>query len=195
MAPEAAATRSGPAEAQLRALTRAFMRLYAGARDDHKVLLNELDNLAPGARAEVIGKQRAIIATAEKYIAAHRSGWKNEKHAAQWESTIRMYVNPVIGKRPVDQIDVEDVLATIEAWRPRGDIALGTYRAQDWTDYRGSPAVNNSSTVVCSSSATPGTSRRSMGRSSTSFAHTRSTRRRRTTCRRAFTSTITTRTA
>ena len=68
VAAAAAATRSGPAETQLRALTRAFMRLYAGARDDHKVLLNELDNLAPGARAEVIGKQRAIIATAEELI-------------------------------------------------------------------------------------------------------------------------------
>ena len=43
---EAAARRS-----ELRALTLAFMRLYVGAQDRHKVLLNELDNLAAGARA------------------------------------------------------------------------------------------------------------------------------------------------
>ncbi len=63
-----AATRSGGPEEQLRALTLAFMRLYVGAQDRHKVLLNELDNLASGPRAEVIGKQRAIIATVEELI-------------------------------------------------------------------------------------------------------------------------------
>ena len=62
------ATRSGTAEAKLRALTLAFMRLYVGAQDSHKVLLNELDNLAPGPRSEVIAKQRRIIATVEELI-------------------------------------------------------------------------------------------------------------------------------
>ena len=62
------ATRSGSAETQLRALTLAFMRLYVGAQDSHKVLLNELDNLARDARSEVIGKQRRIIATVEDVI-------------------------------------------------------------------------------------------------------------------------------
>ncbi len=63
-----AATRGGAPEEKFRALTRAFMRLYVGARDEHKVLLNELDNLAPGPRAEVIGKQRRIIAIVEEMI-------------------------------------------------------------------------------------------------------------------------------
>lgn len=68
VAAAAEATREGAAEDKLRALTRAFMRLYVGARDDHKVLLNELDNLAPGPRAEVIGKQRRIIAIVEELV-------------------------------------------------------------------------------------------------------------------------------
>ena len=66
------ATSTGPPEAKLRALTHAFMRLYVGARDDHKVLLNELDNLAPAARTEVVGKQRRIIAIVERLIAELR---------------------------------------------------------------------------------------------------------------------------
>lgn len=66
------ATRQGAPEAKLRALTHGFMRLYVGARDEHKVLLNELDNLAPGPRAEVIGKQRRIIAIVEGLIAELR---------------------------------------------------------------------------------------------------------------------------
>ena len=62
------ATREGSPETRLRALTLAFMRLYVDAQDNQKVLLNELDNLAPAARAEVIGKQRRIIATVEALI-------------------------------------------------------------------------------------------------------------------------------
>ena len=62
------ATRRGSAEAKLRALTHGFMRLYVGARDHHKVLLNELDNLAPAPRAEVVGKQRRIIAIVEGLV-------------------------------------------------------------------------------------------------------------------------------
>jgi len=62
------ATRSGTAESKLRALTQAFMRLYVGAEDSHKVLLNELDNLPPARRAEVVAKQRKIIATVERLV-------------------------------------------------------------------------------------------------------------------------------
>src|SRR5882762_5309475 len=38
---------------------------------------------------------------AEAYIAAHRTGWRNPKHAAQWPATLSAYVYPVFGKLPV----------------------------------------------------------------------------------------------
>jgi AcrR family transcriptional regulator len=62
------AARAGGAEARLHALTRAFMRLYVGAEDSHKVLLNELDNLPPTRRAEVVAKQRRIIGAVEALV-------------------------------------------------------------------------------------------------------------------------------
>lgn len=62
------ATQSGSAKVKLRALTLAFMRLYVGAEDSHKVLLNELDNLPPARRTEVVAKQRRIIATVERLV-------------------------------------------------------------------------------------------------------------------------------
>jgi Phage integrase central domain len=34
---------------------------------------------------------------AGSYIAAHQAGWKNAKHAAQWESTLATYAEAVIG--------------------------------------------------------------------------------------------------
>ena len=64
-----AACASGSADEKLRMLTVAFMRLYAGAQNHHKVLLNELDNLPPERRADVVAKQRRIIAAAESVIA------------------------------------------------------------------------------------------------------------------------------
>ncbi len=62
------AMRVGNAEERLRALTLAFMQLYVGAQDSHKVLLNELDNLPAEQRAEVVAKQRRIIAVVETLI-------------------------------------------------------------------------------------------------------------------------------
>lgn len=44
-------------------------------------------------------------ACAAKYIAANRSGWKNEKHAAQWDATLEAYVFPTIGDLAVAAVD------------------------------------------------------------------------------------------
>jgi integrase len=51
---------------------------------------------------------------AEQYISAMEASWRNAKHRAQWESTLRMYAGPVIGKKAVDEICVDDVLRIIE---------------------------------------------------------------------------------
>ena len=57
----------GPRD-RLHALALAFMQLYADAADSHKVLLNELDNLPPERRGDVVAKQRRIIAIVEEQI-------------------------------------------------------------------------------------------------------------------------------
>ena len=62
------AMRSGGPRDRLRALTLAFMRLYSGAQHSHKVLLNELDNLPPERRADVVRKQRRIITVVETLV-------------------------------------------------------------------------------------------------------------------------------
>jgi AcrR family transcriptional regulator len=65
----------GPdAAGRLRSLARAFMKLYMGAEDRHKVLLNELDSLQPARRAEVIERQRHLITVVEGLVAELRPG-------------------------------------------------------------------------------------------------------------------------
>jgi integrase len=51
---------------------------------------------------------------AEAYIAAHRAGWKNPKHAAHWPSTLATYVYPIFGGLPVQAIDTTLVMKVLE---------------------------------------------------------------------------------
>ena len=51
---------------------------------------------------------------AARYIRAHRSGWKNAKHARQWVSTLKTYTRSRIGSKPVDSITTEDVLKILQ---------------------------------------------------------------------------------
>jgi hypothetical protein len=47
-------------------------------------------------------------------VAAHRVGWKNAKHAAQWLSTLETYAFPIIGHLAVQAIDVALVTKVLE---------------------------------------------------------------------------------
>jgi integrase-like protein len=86
---------------------------------------------------------------AERYIEAHKAGWKNAKHAAQWASTLETYAYPVIGGIPVNKIGsnggTDMVLKVLEpiwynktetAGRVRGRIEsiLDWAKARDYRD-------------------------------------------------------------
>jgi AcrR family transcriptional regulator len=72
----------GPEE-KLRELARAFMRLYVGAAARHKVLLNELASLTPARRAEIVGRQRRLIAIVEGLILAIQPKLKRRPRLAR----------------------------------------------------------------------------------------------------------------
>lgn len=50
---------------------------------------------------------------AKRLIAAKSPEWKNAKHAHQWRTTLATYASPVLGKMPVDTIDVHHVVAVL----------------------------------------------------------------------------------
>jgi len=79
---------------------------------------------------------------AEAYIEAHKAGWQNAKHAAQWTSTLKTYAYPVFGALPVQAVDVALIAKVLEpiwttktetASRLRGRIE----RVLDWATVRG----------------------------------------------------------
>jgi integrase len=59
-----------------------------------------------------------------RYIAANRSGWKNIKHAAQWEATLKTYAYPMIGALPVQSIDTALVMKVLDPiWSTKSETA------------------------------------------------------------------------
>ena len=52
-------------------------------------------------------------AAAEHVFEEHKGSWRNEKHAAQWITTLRTYAFPTLGARPVDQIEAPDILRVL----------------------------------------------------------------------------------
>ena len=73
-------------------------------------------------------KRKAKIPTfaeaAAQVIALHRPGWRNAKHAAQWESTLSQYVFPRLGDQFVHTITTADVLAVLAPiWHEKAETA------------------------------------------------------------------------
>lgn len=63
-------------------------------------------------------------AMAKQYIIAHRAEWRHAKHGQQWESTLRDYVSPVIGRIAVNQIEVAHVQKVLEPiWHSKTETA------------------------------------------------------------------------
>lgn len=68
-------------------------------------------------------KQLTFGRCAELYIEAQRAGWRNPKHAQQWDSTLRTYCEP-IWKLPVDSIDTALVMRCLDPiWTTKTETA------------------------------------------------------------------------
>src|SRR5262245_14678488 len=85
---------------------------------------------------------------AARYIASHGAGWRNPKHAAQWQATLATYAEPVIGGLSVHAIDTTLVLKVLEPiWTTKAETA-GRVRGRmesvlDWAKARGYRAGEN----------------------------------------------------
>lgn len=61
---------------------------------------------------------------AERYINAHKAGWKNAKHADQWRNTLETYAYPFIGDLPVAKVDTALVMQILEPiWAEKTETA------------------------------------------------------------------------
>ncbi len=96
-------------------------------------------------RSALVAAQAAAITFGEaaaKFIAAHESGWKSAKHAAQWTATLEAYAFPSIGKIRVSDIQTAHVITILEKiWTSKTETA-SRLRGRienilDWATVRG----------------------------------------------------------
>jgi integrase len=61
---------------------------------------------------------------AHEYIEEHKAGWRNEKHAAQWETTLKTYAYPVLGDLEVNLVALEHILRVLRPiWTEKPETA------------------------------------------------------------------------
>ena len=97
------------------------------------------DGRDPLAEKHVEDRMPTFGELADRYIATMAPNWRNAKHRAQWEMSLRECAKPLRAKR-VDKITTADVLAVLQpiwqtipetASRVRGRIATDGYRRRD----------------------------------------------------------------
>jgi integrase len=113
----------------------------AKAKECRLILLEGKDPLETRKASKLVeALERAKMMTfdqcAEAYIAAHRSGWKNAKHASQWENTLETYASPIIGKMPVALVDTALVVKVLSQ-QGKDKLSLWESKTETATRLRG----------------------------------------------------------
>jgi integrase len=98
------------------------------ARECRRLLHSGTDPLSHKRASEAAAKLEAAKAKtfgecADAYIASHKAGWKNAKHAAQWRSTLDTYAKDLMAV-PVQAVDTAAVLRSLDSiWRTKPETA------------------------------------------------------------------------
>lgn len=96
------------------------------AADARKQVKNGVDPLEAKAAEKTAAKARQLTFrdVAKDYIDAHRPGWRNAKHAQQWENTLAAYAFPEIGDKAPRDVTTEDVLKVLKPiWQSKPETA------------------------------------------------------------------------
>ena len=84
------------------------------ARASIRAGLDPLQEKQKVATAKRAGSGPSFAAAAEAYIEAHRAGWRNAKHGAQWHASLSQHAFPVLGDLPVASVDTDAVMRVLE---------------------------------------------------------------------------------
>jgi len=115
------------------ALVFSLAEARAKAGDLHKLVKSGIDPLAQReteAAAEAAAQQEEAVrgvtfrTVAERYIAAHEGTWRNEKHVAQWKSTLETYVYPHFVTISAGAVETAHVMTALEPiWNTKPETA------------------------------------------------------------------------
>jgi integrase len=95
------------------------------ARRFRELLIDGIDPIAHrdaerSARIAANAVRMTFEQAAMNYIAAHRSTWRNQQHAADWPTSLRRYIFATLGKIDVAAIDTPLVVRSLEkVWKEK----------------------------------------------------------------------------
>ncbi len=101
----------------------------AEARDKARLmrqqLLEQIDPAAGRKAAKLATTKRVTFdEVAKLFITSKKHEWTNDKHAAQWESTLTTYASPVFGKVDVSEVDTALVMKCLNPiWTEKTETA------------------------------------------------------------------------
>lgn len=123
------------------------------ALEHRKVVAGGVDPLEAKAaqkaeRALSAARSMTFKECAEAYIAAHEGSWRNDKHRAQWRSTLKTYAYPIMGSVAVADVDQAMVMKVLDPiWHTKTETASrlrGRIEAiLDWAAVRGHRSGDN----------------------------------------------------
>lgn len=95
----------------------------ATARQQVKQGIDPLE-VKEAVEKEIKAKAVTFADVARDYIADHRAGWSNAKHAQQWTNTLATYAEKKIGNKPPAEITTADVLNILKPiWTKKAETA------------------------------------------------------------------------
>lgn len=111
------------------------------ARELRKQIREGIDPLQRKREAKIqavrkIARTKTFAQCAQNFLEDKKAEWKNEKHAKQWESTLKTYAFPIIGEMPVAAVDVEAVLRVLRQEIRDGDTVSPLWNARNETASR-----------------------------------------------------------
>lgn len=96
-------------------LGSAFKLGLAEAREAAaKVRTQVADGHDPLAEKAAVKQAPIFKALAQEVLETLKPGWRNNKHCHQWLRSLETFAFPVIGDKPVDKIDAQDLLAILQ---------------------------------------------------------------------------------
>ncbi|MGH8086335.1 MAG: tyrosine-type recombinase/integrase [Lysobacter sp.] len=108
---------------------------------DHRATEREVRRKELEATAVAQARRATFGDCCDRYIEAHRAGWRNAKHAAQWTNTLETYA-AALKPLPVAEVDTGMVLTMLEPiWSTKTETATRVRQrveaVLDWAKVRG----------------------------------------------------------
>ncbi|WP_374473410.1 tyrosine-type recombinase/integrase [Arenimonas sp.] len=99
------------------------------AREARSLIWKGLDPVAEKQAQRRALEQVQAIPTfdecARRCLASKRAGFRNAKHAAQWENTLRTYASPYMGQLPVNEVEERHIVnALTPIWEEKNETAV-----------------------------------------------------------------------